>query len=149
MRRVQRGIGLSYRLAGLKMTPSFGARRTLPSALSPARPERVESRIVQPPSSKGIVHSELPKLSRMRKTSPPRTRSKAKTSAAGKRSSLAKGALPSGQEKKADEKSTAGTPKPEPPNQPVSTTDGANDESATDASKPRRATRKSVRISEV
>ena len=74
--------------------------------------------------------------------------SKSKTAAAGKRSSLAKGALPSGQEKKTDEISTAGTPKPEPPNQPGATTDGANDESATDASKPRRATRKSVRISE-
>lgn len=75
--------------------------------------------------------------------------SKAKTAAAGKRSSLAKGALPSGQEKKADEKSTAGTPKPETSIQPGAATDGANDESATDASKPRRATRKSVRISEV
>ena len=53
------------------------------------------------------------------------------------------------EEKKADEKSNAGTPKPEPSTQPGATTDGANDESATDASKPRRATRKSVRISEV
>lgn len=75
--------------------------------------------------------------------------SKSKTAAAGKRSSLAKGALPSGPEKKADEKSTAGTPKPESFTQPGASTDGANDESATDASKPRRATRKSVRISEV
>jgi len=74
--------------------------------------------------------------------------SKAKTAAAGKRSTLAKEALPNGKEKKADEKSAAGTPKPEPSDQPVATTDGANDESA-DASKPRRTTRKSVRISEV
>jgi hypothetical protein len=74
--------------------------------------------------------------------------SKSKAAAAGKRSSLAKEALPSGKEKKADEKSTAGTPKPEACAQPGAATDGVNDESA-DAGKPRRTTRKSVRISEV
>lgn len=79
---------------------------------------------------------------------------KAKTAAAAKRSSLAKEASSGAKEKKADDKaapvaSTAGTPKPEASAQPGVTTDGANDESTTDASKPRRTTRKSVRISEV
>lgn len=76
---------------------------------------------------------------------------KAKSAAAGKRSSLAKGALTAAKEKtdeKAASVSAGGTPKPESSAQPIATTDGAQDESA-DASKPRRTTRKSVRISEV
>jgi hypothetical protein len=80
--------------------------------------------------------------------------SKAKTAGAGKRSSLAKEASTSdSKEKKADDKAAplagvADTQKPEVAGQPSATTDGANDES-TDAGKPRRTTRKSVRISEV
>lgn len=77
---------------------------------------------------------------------------KAKTATAGKRSSLAKGALTGGKENKPDEKaasvSAGGTPKPEPTAQSAPATEGAQDESA-HASKPRRTTRKSVRISEV
>lgn len=78
---------------------------------------------------------------------------KAKSATAGKRSSLAKGALTGAKETKVDDKaapvSAGGTPKPEASAQPAATTtDGAQDEN-TDASKPRRTTRKSVRISEV
>jgi hypothetical protein len=79
--------------------------------------------------------------------------SKAKTAAAGKRSSLAKEASASGKESKTDDKgaplaSVTESLKPDAAAQLGATIDGANDESA-DTGKPRRTTRKSVRISEV
>ncbi|KAL1587454.1 hypothetical protein WHR41_03842 [Cladosporium halotolerans] len=91
--------------------------------------------------------------------------SKAKLAAAGKRSSLAKEASANDKEKKVDGKqaragAAAGAAKPDGANEtPVqpdaaekpaadAATEGAKDENA-DAARPRRTTRKSVRISEV
>jgi hypothetical protein len=79
--------------------------------------------------------------------------SKAKTAAAGKRSSLAKETSSAGAKgKNADDKgapcSVAGTLKPEASAPAGAADDGVNGET-TDIGKPRRTTRKSVRISEV
>jgi hypothetical protein len=77
---------------------------------------------------------------------------KAKSTATAKRSNLAKEPSATAKDKKVEEKdasaAVAAPPNPEAAVQPGAPTDGTTDDNA-DASRPRRTTRKSVRISEV
>jgi len=77
---------------------------------------------------------------------------KAKSTSTAKRSHLTKEPSAAAKDKKVEEKESpavvAAPSKPEATVQPGAPTDGANEKNA-DASRPRRTTRKSVRISEV